>query len=71
MYSNLLAYYSSSYYSSVEGLTGDALLEGLATLSNQKHRTYTSYSQIWGAVCYSDADPTNPGYILDFYTQKE
>ena len=36
--------YSSSYYSSVEGLTGDALLEGLATLSNQKHRTYTSYS---------------------------
>ena len=61
--------YSPSYYSSVEGLTGDDLLEGLATLSNQKHRTYTTYSQIWGAVCYSDADPTNPGYILDFYTQ--
>ena len=63
--------YSSTYYSSVSGLTGDSLLEGLASLSKSKHRYYTSYDEIWGGACYSDADPNNPSSkIIDFYSQK-
>ena len=63
--------YNTSYYSSVEGKTGDALLEGLASLSKTKHRYFTTYEEIWGATCYSDADPSNSSSkIIDFYTQK-
>ena len=66
-----VATYKASYYDSVVGKEGDALLEGLATLSNTKHRYYTRYDEIWGATCYSDADPQNPTTnIIDFYTQK-
>ena len=62
--------YNASYYSSVSGKSGDDLLEGLATLSKSKHRTYTSYDDLWGAACYADASGSSTSQIVDFYTQK-
>ena len=62
--------YNASYYSSVSGKKGDSLLEGLASLSNTKHRYYTSYDELWDAIPYADKDLKNSGKVLDFYTQK-
>ena len=62
--------YNASYYSSVSGKKGDSLLEGLASLSNTKHRYYTTYDELWDAIAYADKDPKNSGKVLDFYTQK-
>ena len=61
--------YSASYYADVNDLNGDQLLESLAFLSSDKHRYYTTYDEIWGGACYSDADPTAPSYLIDFYSK--
>ena len=64
-----VASYSSTYYNTVNGLTGDPLLEGLATLSKNKHRYYNTYEEVWGAASISDANPKNSkNEIIDFYT---
>lgn len=60
--------YSESYYSDVVGLKGDSLLEKLAEISQDNHQVYTSYDQIRGGNAYSDEDPSDPDYMLDFYT---
>lgn len=59
---------SSTYYNSVSGKTGDALLEGLASLSLTNHKYYTTYEEIKGGNAYSDRDPNNSSKIIDFYT---
>ncbi len=66
---NDVSSYSSSYYTNVNDLTGDELLEQLAYLSNDKHRYYTTYEEIWGGACYSDADPKSSTKLIDFYSQ--
>ena len=59
---------SSTYYSSVSGLTGDALLEGLAKLTKTNHKYYTTYDDLKGACYYSDRDTSKSGYFIDFYS---
>lgn len=59
---------SSTYYDSVEGKTGDSLLEGLASLSLKNHKYYTTYEEIKGGNAYSDRDPNNSSNLIDFYT---
>ncbi len=59
----------SNYYSSVEGLKGDSLLEKVAKITLDNHRYYTTYGQLRGGSCYSDADSNDPNNkIIDFYT---
>ena len=59
---------SSSYYDSVANKTGDALLEGLASLTLANHKYYTTYEEIKGGDAYSDKDPNNSSKMIDFYT---
>lgn len=59
---------STTYYDSVNGLTGEDLMNGLATLTLQNHKTYTTYDQIRGGNAYSDQDPNDPTKLIDFYT---
>lgn len=62
------AEYSESYYSDIKGLKGNNLLEGLATLSQEKHLNYTSYDSVRGGCAYSDEDPSDPTKVIGFYT---
>ena len=60
----------SEYYSSVASKTGNELLEGLATLTTNKHSTRTSYSGLRDALPVTDKDPNKSnGAILDFYSK--
>lgn len=61
--------YSSSYYDSVVGKKGDALLEGLASLTRTNHKTYTTYEQLKGGLSSSDA--AGSGKVYDFYMQTQ
>ena len=61
--------YVKEYYNSIEGLKKDALLEGLAEISQKNHKYFNTYGEVRGGNAYSDADPSDPeNYILDFYT---
>ena len=62
------AEYDVSYYSDIVGKKDDLLLEGLATISQANHKTFTSYDDIRGGIAYSDEDPSNPNNVLDVYT---
>ena len=57
---------SSTYYNSVEGKTGDALLEGLASLTLTNHKYYTTYEELKGGNALSDKDPNNSNKLIDF-----
>ena len=59
---------SSNYYDSVSNKTGDDLLEGLAILTYDNHKYYTSYNDIRGGNAYSDCDPNDSSKLIDFYT---
>lgn len=65
----LLGEYNVEYYSSVEGLKRDELLDSLALLSQTNHRYFTKYDEIWGGNCYSDAYEADSSKLIDFYTQ--
>ena len=60
--------YNVSYYSDIKGLKGDSLLEGLASISFNNHKYYTTYNDLKGALTYSDEDPNDSTKIIDFYT---
>lgn len=64
---NVDAFYTSSNAGSVEGLKDDALLEQLAKIMSEKHRYYTSYGDVRGAMAYSDEDPNDPKRLIAFY----
>lgn len=67
---NDVATYDVNYYSSIVGKKGTSLLNGLATLSQQNHRYFNTYDELWGGNCYSDADKNDPNNkLIDFYTQ--
>ena len=60
--------YNVSYYDSVVGMKGDNLLNGLALISQEKHRYFNSYGELRGGNCYSDVDPSDPdNKLIDFY----
>lgn len=64
------AFSDSEYYSSVASKTGDALLEGLASLTTSKHSTRTTYSGLRDDLKVTDKDPSKSnGAILDFYSK--
>lgn len=61
----------AGYYSSTEGKNGDALLNELAKITKNNHKTYTSYGDIRYAAKgnpTSDKDPNNSSNLLDFYS---
>lgn len=58
----------STYYQSLESLKGQELIEQIAVLMNQTHKTYTSYNEVKGGNAYSDEDPDNPSNIILFYS---
>ena len=60
---------SSTYYAGTENLTGDDLLDKLATISQQKHKTFTSYSDLTTMNHKTDPDPKNSSNLLDFYSR--
>lgn len=60
--------YDVSYYKNIKGLKGDNLLEGLALISQDNHKTFTSYDSLRSALAYSDEDPNDTSKIIDFYT---
>ena len=60
---------NSSYYSEVGNLSGDALLEKLASISLSNHKTYTSYDSLRTHNAKADKDPNNSSNVLDFYTR--
>ena len=64
------AEYDVSYYSEIEGKSGDELLEGLAKISASKHQKYNNYDSLRGASCYSDDDYNDnvDTHYIDFYT---
>ncbi len=64
---DISSFYTSSSAGSVSGLKGDNLLEKLAQIMEVKHRYYTSYGDVRGAMCYSDEDPNNSSNIILFY----
>lgn len=53
----------------VEGLVGDELLEELAKITFNNHKTYTSYSNLTQMNALSDPDPNNSSRLLDFYSR--
>ena len=57
-----------SYYSSVEGLKGTELLNGLALLTQENHKTYNTYGEV-RYMYEADQDPNNPSNVLDLYSQ--
>lgn len=59
---------SSNYYDSVNGLTGDELLEGLASLSLENHKFFNTYDQTKGGCAYADAALDGSSTMIDFYT---
>ena len=59
---------SSTYYDSAKGLTGDALLEELATITLDNHKYYNTYGETRGGNAYSDRDPNDSTKLIDFYT---
>lgn len=59
---------NDSYYQVIAGKKGDALLEGLATLTRGNHKTYTTYEQLKTGLVQSDKNPNNSSQFLDFYT---
>ena len=64
---DISSFYTSSSVGSVSGLKGDNLLEKLAQIMTVKHRYYTTYGDVRGAMCYSDEDPNDPSKIILFY----
>ena len=56
---DISSFYTSSSVGSVSGLKGDNLLEKLAQIMTVKHRYYTTYGDVRGAMCYSDEDPND------------
>ncbi|QVK20945.1 endonuclease [Mycoplasmatota bacterium] len=56
----------TSYYQSVEGLTGDDLKQELNQLIDE-HKVYT-YDEVWDILKESDQDPNNPDNVLLLYT---
>ncbi len=56
----------NQYYSSVIGLTGNALKSGLNELT--KGHTRLTYDQVWAALKYTDEDPDNTENVILFYT---
>ena len=59
---------ASTYYSSVGSLSGDALLEKLATISKSNHKYYTTYEDCRTMCPKSDKDPNNSSNFIDFYS---
>lgn len=60
--------YDVSYYKNIKGLKGDNLLEGLALISQDNHKTFTSYKSLNELLAYSDKNPNDSSKIIDFYT---
>ena len=60
--------YNINYYKDIKGLKGDNLLEGLALISRENHKTFTSYNSLRSALAMSDEDPKDSTKIIDFYT---
>ena len=58
----------NSYYSSVEGLIGEELLNALADLTQENHKNYNTYGEV-RYMYEADQDPNNPSNVLDFYSQ--
>jgi endonuclease I len=59
---------NNSYYSSVEGLEGEELLNALADLTQAKHTNYNTYGEV-RYMYEADQDPNNSSNVLDFYSQ--
>lgn len=58
----------SSYYKSVEGLTGSALKSKLRTLISTTHKKITSYNDCKKNLPNVDEDPNNSKNMILFYT---
>lgn len=80
--SSTTAYYSGSYYNSIdtslrntslrgESLRGDKFRKELAELITTTHTNYTSYAGLANAYKTTDAVPNKSGYITWFYTGTE
>jgi len=54
-------------YTNLEGLSGKALQEGLATVLTENHKYYTSYDDTRGAIAFSDEDPNDDTKVIAFY----
>ncbi|VXB68939.1 Ribonuclease [Bacillus sp. 349Y] len=54
------------YYSSAEGLSGEALKSELHDIIDD-HREL-SYSELWDAIAKTDEDPDHPGNVILLYT---
>lgn len=65
---NLVKTLSSTYYSSVENKTGEALLNGLADLSESKHTKFTSYDDLRTEFFKSDKVSSSSTKVKDFYS---
>ena len=59
---------ANTYYDSLEGLKGEKLIEGIATLMDDTHKTYTSYSEIKGGNAMSDEDILDKNNLILFYS---
>lgn len=59
---------TDSYYSGVENLTGDDLLEKLAQITLTNHTYKTTYDDLRNMYAKTDADPNNPNNIILFYS---
>ena len=59
----------TDYYDSLYGLKSDALLNGLAKITNENHKYYNKYEELKGGNSYADADPNDSNNIIDFYSQ--
>lgn len=59
---------ASPYYNGFNWtLTGTALKNALATLTQNKHTNNLSYSEVWDALKHTDLDPTNSSNVLLLY----
>jgi len=56
----------ATYYAGTDGLTGSALEAKLHSIITT--HTKLSYDQLWTALPVTDADPSNPANIIDFYS---
>ena len=57
------------YYASIENTyTGETLWSALNTLTTDTHTYKTSYKDCSLLAYLTDADPSKPGYIIDFYS---
>ncbi|WP_281658724.1 endonuclease [Halobacillus sp. Cin3] len=57
---------SGDYYSSADGLMGDALKQELHNVIDD--HTELTYSDVWDALRHTDEDPNNTGNVLLLYT---